>query len=160
MMISLHFWLRLLICCLGLWGCGWLTSVAWRRKKENGTITPIITPKMQVKEKLRTAVTNTAKIGVGVVLGTLLGMEIRDRQLIDNTHTYLDVLVLEQYTADKYLLQPARMQPWISKTCIPIDLTPGRKMKFYTYEQAVNCQRVKAFEFYADEKGERLNASN
>ena len=94
-----------------------------------------------------------------LILGIGIGYASRDHQLVKNTHTYLDVLVIERYSADKYLLKPARMQPWISKTCEPVDLSTGHTMKFYTFEQMTDCHRVKSFEFYANTKGERINAS-
>jgi len=104
----------------------------------------------------------TVWIGTPLILalGIAAGYAIRDYQLIKNTHTYLDVLVVERYASDKYLLRPARMQPWISKTCEPIDLTTGHTMKFYTFEQMADCHRVKSFEFYANDKGERINAAS
>jgi hypothetical protein len=156
---SLNYWLLSLALCLGLWGCAWSLSVAKRRRKESGDITPIVTVSEQFKQKARTTLANTAKIGLGMALGVLLGMGIREHQLIKNTHTYIDVLVMERYSADKYLLRPARMQPWISKTCEAVDLSAGHTMKFYTFEQMPDCHRVKAFEFYANSKGERINAS-
>lgn len=97
-----------------------------------------------------------------VGLSLAAGYGIRDYQLVKNTHTYFDVDVLEKYSETKYLLRPARMQPWISNPCVPISLTIGHTMKFYTYEQMSipDCHRVKAFEFYTNSKGERVNASN
>jgi len=68
-MTSLNFWLLWSALCLGLWGCGWTVSVVWRRRRENGTISPIVTPSIQIKQKARTALTNMAKIALGVVLG-------------------------------------------------------------------------------------------
>lgn len=55
--------------CLGLWGCGWLVSVVWRRQRENGSITPIVTHRVRLKQMARTTLTNTAKVALGVVLG-------------------------------------------------------------------------------------------
>lgn len=69
MITSLHFWLRLSMLCLGLWGCGWLVSVVWRRKRENGLASPIVTMNLLLKQKARTTLTNVAKITLGIVLG-------------------------------------------------------------------------------------------
>lgn len=69
MLTSLHFWLRLSISFLGLWGCGWLIGIVRRRKAQRGEIIPIITPSYQLKEKARTVVVNATKIGLGAVLG-------------------------------------------------------------------------------------------
>ena len=69
MIISLHFWLRLSAFCLGLWGCGWLVSVVWRRQRENGSIIPIVTQSVRLKQMARTTLTNTAKVALGLVLG-------------------------------------------------------------------------------------------
>src|SRR6478752_7241057 len=69
MITSLHFWLRLSMLCLGLWGCGWLVSVVWRRQRENGSIIPIVTASVRFKQAARTTLTNAAKIALGLVLG-------------------------------------------------------------------------------------------
>lgn len=69
MITSLHFWLRLSMLCLGLWGCGWLVSVVWRRQRESGAITPIVTSSVRLKQVARTWLTNTAKVALGVVVG-------------------------------------------------------------------------------------------
>lgn len=92
--------------------------------------------------------------------GLSLGYGVRDHQLVKNTHTYFDVKVLDKYSDTKYLLQPVRMQPWISNPCEPVYLSVGATMKFYTYEQMTipDCHRVKSFEFYANSKGERIDA--
>lgn len=117
-------------------------------------------PEVQALGK-QTVWIKTLAVVLGIGISAAVGYGIRDYQLIKNTRTYLDVKVLEKYSDIKYLLQPARMQPWISNPCSPIDLTPGSTMKFYTYEQMhiPDCHRVKAFEFYANSKGERVDAS-
>jgi|SRR5579859_1618424 len=69
MLISLHFWLRLSMLCLGLWGCGWLVSVVWRRQRENGSIIPTVTSSVRFKQAARTTLTNMAKVALGLVLG-------------------------------------------------------------------------------------------
>jgi len=69
MRTSLSYWSLLSALCLGLWGCGWSISVAWRRRRESGNISPIVTMGVQLKQKARTTLTNTAKIALGVVLG-------------------------------------------------------------------------------------------
>lgn len=159
MIISPHFWLRLLISFLGLWGFGYAISIARKRNREQGRTSPIVNKTERLKQWAAQAILNAGKVGLGVVLGTLLGMWIRDRQLLDNQHTYFDVIILEKYSQNKYLLQPARMQPWIAKTCSDVDWHVPQQMKFFTYEQMPDCMRVKAFVFYANNKGERVNAS-
>ena len=69
MITSLQFWLRLSMLCLGLWGCGWLVSVVWRRQRENGSTSPVVTPSLRLKQISRTWMTNTAKVALGVVVG-------------------------------------------------------------------------------------------
>lgn len=69
MITSLQFWLRLSMLCLGLWGCGWLVSVVWRRQRETGTISPVATTHQRLKQVARTWLTNTAKVALGIVLG-------------------------------------------------------------------------------------------
>lgn len=69
MITSLHFWLRLSMLCLGLWGCGWLVSVVWRRQRESGSIIPIVTHSVRLKQMARTTLTNMAKVALGLVLG-------------------------------------------------------------------------------------------
>lgn len=119
---------------------------------------PTYTPEMQRLGR-QTVWIKSLAILLGIGISITIGYGIRDYQLIKNSHTYFDVDVLEKYSSEKYLLRPARMQPWISKTCEPLDLTPGHTMKFYTYEQMADCHRVKSFEFYANSKGERVDAS-
>lgn len=69
MTTSLHFWLRLSIWLLGLWGCIWLAGIVWRRRREKGLTSPIATSPEEVKRRAYTTVVNLAKIGLGVVLG-------------------------------------------------------------------------------------------
>lgn len=69
MTTSLQFWLLLSVLCLGLWGCGWTISVVWRRRRENGSISPVITSSLRLKQVMRTTLTNMAKVALGVVLG-------------------------------------------------------------------------------------------
>lgn len=77
--------------CLGLWGCGWLVSVVWRRQRENGSINPIVTSSVRFKQAARTTLTNTAKIALGAVLG----MAIID--IWEYHHTYVATnAVIEQ----------------------------------------------------------------
>lgn len=159
MIISPHFWLRLLISFLGLWGFGYAISIARKRNREQGRTSPIVNKTERLKQWAAQAILNAGKVGLGVVLGTLLGMWIRDRQLNENTHTYFDVAILEKYSDSKYLLQPARMQPWIAVPCTPPDWERGQQMKFVTLEWKGKCLQIKAFEFYANSKGERVNAS-
>jgi len=69
MMTSLSSWLLLSALFLGLWGCVWSISVEKKRRRERGDSTPIITASERLRQKATTTLANTAKIGLGVVLG-------------------------------------------------------------------------------------------
>lgn len=165
--ISIHFWLRLALWLLfgGATISGVVLLVNERLKEQLESGMPkrgFALRRLVMVATGERALRQANKVWLllfGITLGFTMGFGYRNYQLVNNTHTYLDVQVLDRYAPDKYLLQPARMQPWISKTCEPVDLTVGHTMKFYTYEQLADCHRVKSFVFYTNRKGERTNVT-
>lgn len=96
MMGSLHYWLRLLIWCLGLWGCGWLANGVWKSKKEKGLIPHTHTIISTINQMLRTTFLNTAKI----VLGVVLGMAAIDLWQYHHTYVVVNAVVDTQIGRD------------------------------------------------------------
>jgi len=157
--ISQNYWLLSLALFLGLWGCAWSLNVGRKRKKENGDITPIITMKDTTKQKLRTLMENTGKVGLGIVLGVALGVGIRDHQLINQSHTYWDVAILEKYSNISFRIQPARMQDGQWDFCEPVPFQKYDKLRYITFEQKNGCKRLEYFQKLNPRLGEKLNAT-
>jgi hypothetical protein len=151
-------WWLLLASCLGLWGSAWSLNVARRRKKESGVITPIVTMKDIINQKLRTAMANTGKIGLGMILGVALGVGIRDYQLTINRLTYTDIAIVTKFSAQDFLIWPDRMKQQRVQICTKtiVDWHEGEVLDDWTFEQEKDCKRV--ISYHKKEKGE-LNAS-
>lgn len=141
---SLDFWLLCLALCLGLWGFVWSLNVARKRKRENGTITPIITMSEKLKQKGQTMLANTAKVGLGTVLGVLLGTGIREHQLLKGQLTYTDVSVLTKFAARDFLVWPDRMRKERMQLCpeSSVDWHEGEMLDDLTFEQKQDCKRI------------------
>lgn len=159
MIISPHFWLRLLISFLGLWGFGYAISIARKRNREQGRTSPIVNKTERLKQWAAQAILNAGKVGLGVVLGTLLGMWIRDQQLLDNRHTYWDVAILDKYSDKSFHIQPARMQDGQWDFCAPAPFQKGNSLRYITFEQQNGCKRLEYFQIYQAQSGEKINAA-
>jgi hypothetical protein len=158
MTTSLHLWLRLLTSCLGLWGFGWAASIAWKRKRDLGQTSPVVTIRERLGQRTRTTITNVAKIGLGMVLGVLLGMEIRDRQLIHHSITYVDVEVVQKVTDREFWIRPDRMRKQHIQLCpeSSVGWVDGEVLSDWTFEQRSGCKRI--ISYHEKQKGE-LNAA-
>lgn len=141
---SLDFWLLCLALCLGLWGCAWSLNVARKRKRENGDIMPIITMTEKLTQKSHIVLANTAKVGLGMVLGVLLGMGIREHQLVKGQLTYTDVSVLTKFAARDFLVWPDRMKKERIQVCpeSAVDWRAGEMLNDLTFEQKQDCKRI------------------
>jgi len=93
-----------------------------------------------------------------MTIGILLGIGIRDHQLVINRNTYTDVAINAPSSSDvDFDIQPARMQPIPSKLCNSlVDWKIGETLKDLTFEQKQGCKRVISYHRYP--KGE-FNAS-
>ena len=149
---SLLFWALF----LGLLGCAWSLNVARKRKKERGAITPIVTE--QLRQKTRNVLANTAKIGMGTVLGILLGIGIREHQLLSNQQTYTDVTIVAKLTDRDFDIWPDRMKQQRIQLCpsSTVDWREGEVLDDWTFEQRNGCKRV--ISYHKKPKGE-INAS-
>jgi len=111
------------------------------------------------KQKLRTLMENTGKVGLGIVLGVALGVGIRDHQLINQSHTYWDVAILEKYSNISFRIQPARMQDGQWDFCEPVPFQKYDKLRYITFEQKNGCKRLEYFQKLNPRLGEKLNAT-
>lgn len=97
--------------------------------------------KNQVDEKIRPTAVTAVKIGLGVVLGILLGMEIRDRQLISNSYMFWGVSIVSQQNDHQYMVHiPGYEKNWDWEFCHPLKM-PGLLVDI-KYEQRYGCKAV------------------
>lgn len=87
---SLHFWLRLSLLFLGLWGCIWLASIVWRKRREEGLTKPII--RWLNWTKIFQHSQNLCRIGMGV----LIGMAVLDLYQYHHTFVLWDLTVMAE----------------------------------------------------------------
>jgi len=93
-----------------------------------------------------------------MALGVLLGMGIRDRQLINNQYTYTDVSILNKFAEREFRIWPDRMKQQQVTICAEstVDWREGELLADWTFEQKQGCKRV--IIYHKKPKGE-LNAS-
>lgn len=144
MITSLQFWYRLSVLLLGLWGFGWAISVAWRRRRENGVIDPIVTTHLRLKQITRTSLTNMAKVGLGIVLG------MATIDLWEYHHTYVvtnAVIDAQQGTFVAYHFEHDQRIPRVTyawKFCddyVP-DFEPRQIVETMVYVRKPGCESI------------------
>jgi hypothetical protein len=156
MRTSIQFWLH---CALWLYcGYGLISSavIVVKRKLRKGKRVSgiILTTKEQVIEKIRSTASTTVKIGLGVILGVILGMEIRDRQLVNNRQTWTEIEVQKKFADRDFQIQPARMDTQHVQICpsSTVDWYRGERLDYWTFEQMQGCKRV--INYHETPKGE------
>ena len=146
-----HWLIRLLGLSAFLYGIGYGVLEYARRKGTDVFWTR--------KQKFVSLGISTARKASILILGAAIGYGIRDHQLASRLVNYQDVAVVQKFSDDHFLIQPARMVPLDSELCsdsIPNDLKQGDTLEYFRFEQRDRCKRLIAYGRKA--QGE-LNAS-
>ncbi len=107
MITSIHFWLRLLICCLGLLGLGCLMTEIKRRRELNGNISIL----MNRKEKVIKLLPDKIKQASLVLTGFVLGAASLHLYQYEQTFTLSNIVVDSQigtYVSYHFLYDPSK----------------------------------------------------
>lgn len=153
MTMLLHFWLRVLICCLGLSGVAWLIGVIRKSRQEEGLTTPIISVRIQLIQRTQAITSNMGKIILGVIIGLVVGYGIREHQLISNQQTYTAVKIVTKKADREFVVWPDRMKKQDATICpeSSVDWREGQVLSDWTFEQRSGCKRVISYHY---DKGE------
>jgi hypothetical protein len=103
---------------------------------------------------LALALTATLRVGMA------LGYGKRDRELLDQSHTYWGVFILDKYSDVSFRIQPARMQDGQWDFCAPVPFQKHDELRYITFEQKNGCKRLEYFQKLDPRLGEKLNAAS
>lgn len=90
-----------------------------------------------------------ASVVAVLFLGFAGGWSLRNSSLASNRVTYTDVFVADKISQNRFLMQPARMQPIESDLCYSdVDWEKGETLRDWTFEQLHGCKRVISYHRY------------
>lgn len=147
---SVFYWLRFLLLLAGsyaIFSC--VLSVMRRRGSKLF---------LNEKEKIITAAMRASTYGIMLILGMVIGMGMRDHQLVSRTITYRNILIRQKVADRDFWVLPQWMEPQRVQLCkdSTVDWRAGEWLADWKFEQEPGCKRVI---YYHELPEGELNAS-